>query len=160
MNPVWLWLITSALFLIGTLGIFVPGLPGVALVFAGTLFYAIATDFSALGATPLLVFGALAALAWLSDYLGGIVGARLGGGKAGTFLGLLLGSLLGIAFGGPPGFLLGGLLGGGAGALDQGKTPAEAKRAALFSLVGLLGAKLLQLLLALAIIIAFFVLVL
>lgn len=160
MSAAVVWIITAALFTLGTAGIFIPGLPGVWFVFGGVLFYALVTGFEAIGPLAVVVFGGLALLAWLSDYLGAIVGARLGGGRALSLGGMGLGALVGGVFGGPPGVVLGALAGALAGALGEGKSWPAARRAAIWSLLGMAGAKVLQLAIAVGIIIAFLIIVL
>jgi uncharacterized protein YqgC (DUF456 family) len=160
MSPLVIWLITTILFGLGIAGVFVPALPGLLFVFAGILFYAAATGFTHLGFPALAVFAALAGLGWLSDYLGSAVGARLGGGRMFTLIGLATGAVVGLLLGGPPGFVLGALGGAMAGALYEGKSKKEAGRAALYSFLGIIGARILQLALAIAMIIAFLIIIL
>ncbi|MBI4021869.1 MAG: DUF456 domain-containing protein [Candidatus Andersenbacteria bacterium] len=160
MSAAVLWIITSALFALGLLGVFVPGLPGVFLVFGGVLFYALVTGFTDIGPSAILVFGVLSLLAWLTDYLGALIGARLGGGRALSLGGMALGALAGGVFGGPPGMVLGALFGALAGALGEGKSLPAAGRAAFWSLLGMAGARVLQLFIAAGMIIAFLIIVL
>lgn len=154
------WIITSALFALGLLGVLVPGLPGVFLVFGGVLFYALVTGFNAIGPIAIVVFGVFSLLAWLTDYLGALIGARLGGGRALSLGGMVLGALLGGVFGGPPGVVLGALFGALAGALGEGKSLPAAGRTAVWSLLGMAGARVVQLFIAAGMIIAFLIIVL
>ena len=160
MTALILWGVTVLLFAAGLAGVFVPALPGVGLVFAGALFYALATNFAAISGTTIIVFGVIALLAWLTDYLGAMLGARLGGGRLFTMIGMIAGAMLGVLFSGPPGLVIGALVGAFLGALYEGKTFQEAERTALFSFLGVVGARILQLLLATGIIVAFLVAVL
>jgi len=155
-----LWAITILLFAAGLIGVFVPALPGIGLVFAGALFYALATNFATVSNTTIIVFGVIALLAWLTDYLGAMVGARLGGGRAFTMLGMVMGAILGVFTGGPPGLVIGALVGALLGAMYEGKTAHQAGRAVLFSFLGMIGARVLQLLLAIGMIVAFLIAVL
>lgn len=160
MLPSLLWLIVSVLFLIGLAGIFIPALPGILLVFAGILLYAIATDFVTVTMFTVLALGGVALLAWLADWAGAALGARAGGGRWPTVLGSVAGMLVGLTTGGPLGMVVGAFLGALTGALYEGKDAAQAGRAALFSLVGLIGATVVQLVLALGMIGAFLLAVL
>lgn len=155
MTSLLLWSITVALFLIGFFGIFVPAVPGIGFVFAGVLFYAISTQFANITLTTVIVLGIITALAWSLDYVGAIIGAKAGGGKKFTIIGLTVGALLGLISFGPLGLLIGTLLGAITGALYEGQDANKASRAALFSILGIIGAKAVQLLLAITIITVF-----
>jgi len=150
-----IWVITITLFLLGLLGVFVPGLPGVGLVFAGVLLYAAATGFASLSLTTVVVLGLISLAAWLLEYLGALIGTKVGGGGRWALLGTLVGAVLGIIAGGPLGLLVGLLLGSMLGSLYEGRTPEAAGRAALFTVVGMAGAKALQLILAGLVIVVF-----
>lgn len=155
MSPLLLWLAVISLFGLGLIGVFIPALPGAGLVFFGVLLYAVATSFANINATTVMVFGVVAAAAWLIEYLGAVFGVKMGGGGRLATLGLIIGALLGFVSGGPLGLLLGMLLGSFLGATYEGSSTSQASRAAIFSVLGLLGAKLLQLLLVIGIIVAF-----
>lgn len=155
MSDVTLWLVTSALMLIGLLGIVVPGLPGIALVFAGVLFFGWVTGFAAISPATVALMGLAALLGWLAEYAGGVMGVRAGGGGKAAMLGLIAGALIGFVTSGPPGVILGGLIGAFIGAWYVNQKPNQAAKIAFFSLLGLIGGKAVQFLLALVIIITF-----
>ena len=100
-NEPLLW-ITLLVMLIGLLGSFLPGLPGVPLVFASALVYAYLTDFEIVGALVLVLLGLLALLAFVADFIGTTYGARRfgasGWGTVGGAVGGLLGALFGFLF--------------------------------------------------------------
>lgn len=144
MSTAVLWLATGLFFAGGLLGIVVPGLPGVGLVFIGILFYAMMTDFVQVSVGFVIGSGIVALAAWLVEYLGAIIGAKAGGGGKFTLLGTIAGGLLGLLAGGPLGLLAGVVLGAAMGAMYEGKTVEKAGRAALFSIVGIMGAKIVQ----------------
>ncbi|MFH1354124.1 MAG: DUF456 domain-containing protein [bacterium] len=155
MSILLLWLIVAFLFITGLAGIFIPILPGVGLVFLGILIYAVATNFASISTATIIIFGVVAILAWLIEYIGAAIGVRAGGGGKFAMIGLIIGALLGFISAGPVGILAGMLLGSFLGATYEGSSTNKASRAALFSVLGLLGAKVLQLLLAVGIIVAF-----
>lgn len=157
MSLLLLWLIVALFFVIGLIGVFIPMLPGVGLVFLGILIYAVATNFASVSTTTIAIFGVVTILAWLAEYLGAVIGVKVGGGGKFAMLGLIIGALLGLISAGPVGILVGMLLGSFLGATYEGSSTNKAGQAALFSVLGLLGAKALQLLLAMGIIIAFFI---
>ncbi|PIT98225.1 MAG: hypothetical protein COT71_01855 [Candidatus Andersenbacteria bacterium CG10_big_fil_rev_8_21_14_0_10_54_11] len=152
-----IWFIVSLLFLAGLAGIFIPAVPGIALVFAGILVYAAVTGFAVISVPMVIVLSLIALLAWLADWFGPAAGARLGGGGKATILGSVIGLLLGLMMGSPLGIAPGAFLGALAGALYEGKSGSAASRAAVFSVLGLLGAAVVQFILALGMIAAFFV---
>lgn len=90
-----------ALLFVGVLGTVVPVIPGVALVFLAAWFIAWFDDYAYLGRDVVIVFGVLAAIAFLIDYLGQMFGAKKAGaskyGVAGTLAGTVAGLFFGIA---------------------------------------------------------------
>lgn len=99
--------VAFALLLAGVAGALVPALPGAPLSMAGVLVYWWGSGFTEPGTLLLVVLLATGALAVLSDWLGGLVAARVGGAStpsavAGGLVGLLL--LFGV---GPVGMLVG-----------------------------------------------------
>jgi uncharacterized protein len=159
-SPLTIWLITSFFFVFGLLGIFIPMLPGVLFIFGGILFYAIATGFTAISPVWVLTAGGILALAWLAEYAGSVAGVKIGGGGVRATAGMALGAALGLIGGGPPGLIAGAFLGALGGALYEGKSPARASKAAWWSVAGIIGGKIVQLLLALCVIAAFLLTVL
>lgn len=104
-------IITLIIIFLGFLGVVIPILPGVPLIFIGILIYAGLTHFQIVGATSLIIFGLMAILSIIFDYLPGFFGAKkFGVSKLGIF-GAFLGLILGLIFGGPIGLILGPLIG-------------------------------------------------
>jgi len=155
-----LWIGVVALFGLGLVGIFVPVVPGVGLVFAGILFYAWATGWETISVTWVAVFGVVALLAWVADYIGAAAGAKYGGGKWPTVLGSVIGAVAGLILGGPLGLFIGAFAGALGGALYEGQSMEKASRAALYAVIGMVGATVVQLVLAVAMILAFIIVVL
>lgn len=155
MSDVLLWILTLLLFGIGLVGVFIPVLPGIAFVFAGVLFYAFMTNFSVVSIGVVVIFGLVAFAAWLIEYAGGIFGARLGGGGKLALWGTLGGGLIGLFVWGPLGLMPGLFIGALIGALYEGKTLQGASKTAFFSLLGIVGAKAIQAVLAVGMLAAF-----
>ncbi|MGH9856254.1 MAG: DUF456 domain-containing protein [Acidobacteriota bacterium] len=149
---IWLWVLTVFLFLLGLAGIFIPGLPGIGLIFLGILIYGLATGFADISGMTVISAGIVAALAWVADYAGSVAGARLGGGRTLAMTGAIIGAIGGTVLGGPGGLLVGAFLGSLTGALLEGQRERGAMRVALWSTLGIIGATVLQLVLALAMI--------
>jgi uncharacterized protein YqgC (DUF456 family) len=105
MTDILLWTLSMALIVVGVAGTVLPALPGTALVLAGIVLGAWIDDFQHVGAGMLSVITVLAVLAWVLDYVAGLLGARRArasreaiiGAAAGTVLGLFMG-LVGVLF--------------------------------------------------------------
>ena len=85
--------------LIGLAGVFLPVLPGIPLIFGGTLLYGALTGFEEISVNLVLAFAGLTLLSLVIDYLANYFGVKkMGGGKAGAF-GAVLGLIVGIFVG-------------------------------------------------------------
>lgn len=157
MSAVAIWIITLLLFFLGVAGTIIPGLPGLALVFAGVLFYAWITQFATISTTTVVVIGVVALLAGLAEWYGSAVVAGLSGGRTKVLMGTIAGSVIGLLVASAPGMLLGAFIGAFVGALAEGKDITTAGKVAALSIVGLLGAKALQVIVALGVVIAFLI---
>ncbi len=155
MTTVVLWLVTIIFFTLGMIGIVVPALPGTGLVFIGILFYAMMTNFAEISAGFVIGSGIVALGAWLVEYMGAVIGAKVGGGGKFTLAGTIAGALLGLVAGGPVGLLAGVVAGAALGAVYEGKTAEKAGKAALCSIVGIVGAKIVQATLTVGLVLVF-----
>lgn len=114
-DPSWLaWLGVVVLIAAGIAGTVLPALPGTVLVLAGIVWGAWLDDFTRVPVWVVVLCGVLAALAWATDYVAALMGAKrvqasgwaLAGAAAGTvagvftgFIGLLFMPLLGAMVG-------------------------------------------------------------
>lgn len=133
-----LGVIVAVLMLAGLAGSVVPLIPGTPLVFAGALVYAIATDFTPVGAGRLAVLAALAVAGWALEHLAGALGARGAGGGRAAVIGAIAGAVIGLAFA-PLGLLLGPIAGAIAGELLSGRDPVGSVRTGIGTALGVLG---------------------
>lgn len=156
MSEILLWVVVVALFVVGLVGIVIPFLPGIGLVFAGVLVYGLATSFAEISVTTVVILGVITVVAWLSNYYGSAIGVKTAGGSRASMIGTVVGGLLGV-WAGPIGLLLGIFLGAYAGAVYEGKSLQVAGKVAVASLRGLLGATLMQVAVGVAIIVTFFI---
>lgn len=133
------------LILVGLLGIILPFLPGLALVWLGVFIYAFKTGFETISLTAIIVFTAITILFLLMDFLAPLLGAKKY--KAGKFgiIGSFLGTVIGVVAFGPIGIILGPFLGAFAGELISGKQQKQAFDSAFGALLGLLFGTLLKL---------------
>ena len=127
--------IVGLLMLAGLVGAVVPLLLGTPLIFAGALIYAIATDFTPVGAGRLVILAVLAVAGWAVEHIAGALGARRVGGSRAAVIGAILGALVGLAFA-PLGLLLGPIAGAIAGEMLSGRDPAGSVRTGLGTAVG------------------------
>jgi len=127
-------------------------------VLAGIALYAFATDFAMVSPGMVGIFAVVAVLAWLAEYAGGVLGARVGGGGPLTMIGAVVGGVVGVLFT-PLGLLIGAFAGALGGSLIEQPTHEQALRAATMTVVGIVATKLLQLVVAIGMVITFFILV-
>lgn len=96
----WLYY-TLALILIvvGLVGVVLPALPGLPLVFAGMLLAAWAEGFVRIGWVTLALLGALTLLSLVVDFFSTVVGAQRVGASRKALFGAALGTFVGLFFG-------------------------------------------------------------
>ena len=120
MQPVILYLIAAVLVAIGLVGIVLPALPGLPLVFCGMLLAAWADGFTKIGVATLVVLALLTLLSMAVDFWAAAMGARRVGASRLALIGAVLGTLAGL-FLGPVGLFLGPFVGALAGELLHGR---------------------------------------
>jgi uncharacterized protein len=98
-SDTWLWAIAIALIVIGILGTFLPGIPGVIAVFFGMALAAWIDDFERIHWGTVIVLGILTALAFVADIIGSMLGAKRVGASRQALIGAGIGALVGIFFG-------------------------------------------------------------
>lgn len=151
-----LWTLTLLLMFAGLAGTIIPGLPGIGLVYAGILLYALATHFASISLVTVVILGLVSAAAQAANYAGAAFGSRVAGGKKWALAGTAIGALIGAAFG-PLGIFAGAFLGALLGALLEGGGQRHALKVAVYSTLGTLGSIVVQFLLAIILIIAFLI---
>jgi uncharacterized protein len=96
---VWLWVLSTLLIVAGLAGTVLPALPGTALVLAGIALAAWIDDFTRVGGFTLAVVAVLAALAWVLDFVAGLLGAKRVGASREALIGAALGTVVGLFMG-------------------------------------------------------------
>lgn len=129
------WILAAIIVVAGLAGTVLPALPGVPLVFLGLLIAAWADDFVHVGATTLAVLGALAAIAWIIDFLAAALGARRLGASPRAFWGATFGAIVGMFFG-LAGLLLGPFVGAVVAELSAGSDVRRAGMAGYGAWIG------------------------
>ncbi|MEZ5657910.1 MAG: DUF456 domain-containing protein [Burkholderiaceae bacterium] len=94
-----LWVLSILLIIVGAVGVVMPALPGTVFVFAGIALAAWIDSFELISKTTVAIVGVLAILAWITDYLSGLVGAKRVGASREAIIGGLIGTVAGIFFG-------------------------------------------------------------
>ncbi len=158
-----LFILAYGLIFLGLVGSLVPLLPGPVLIWLGTLLWAIADQFRAVGWPTLVVLALLGTLAWSSDWVVIVFGVRRTGASWKTVLGaIVFGILGGVLFSGVPpliGSIVGTVIGAVFGILLveylQKRNWELAFRAGKGYILGYLAANLLEFLLALLMIAIF-----
>ena len=94
-----LWVLSVLLIVIGIAGAVLPALPGTVFVLAGIVLGAWIDDFTRVGTTTLVVVTVIAVLAWVLDYVAGLLGAQRAGASREALIGAALGTVAGICMG-------------------------------------------------------------
>ncbi len=106
-----LTIISGLLLLTGLLGAILPLLPGPPLSLAGLVLYGLATHFTRISVTAVIIFSVLTALTLLLDILAPALGAKGYKASRGGTWGAILGAVFGLLVLGPAGIIFGPLLG-------------------------------------------------
>ena len=137
---------------VGLVGTVVPGLPGLPLVLAGIVVYAVGSGFRVIGVGQLALMVLLGLLGIGLSFVGTLVGARRFGASRAALLGALIGLVVGIVLLapllGPFALVLGPLAGAVAAELWRGQELSVALRSGLGVLVGYLFGSLLEVIIA------------
>lgn len=132
-----LWWVLSALIVIsGLVGVVVPALPGIPVMFAGLVLAAWSTDFDPVGWGTIGVLGALTVLSVMIDFLSAAFGAKRQGASPRAFWGATLGAMVGLFFG-LVGIVLGPFIGAVAAEMASGSGAQQAGRSGYGVWVGL-----------------------
>ena len=132
-----LYLASAALMLIGMVGVVLPALPGVPLVFAGMLLAGWADDFRLIPAWVIVVLAVLTAFALAIDIVATMLGAKRVGASKLAIAGGALGTLIGLFFS-IPGLLLGPFVGALAGEWLHGRDMQHATRVGFGTWTGMI----------------------
>lgn len=94
-----LWVLAAGMIVLGLLGTVLPVLPGTALVLAGVILGAWIDDFALVSVGSVVLIGVLAVLAWVLEWVAGLLGAQRAGASRLALLGAALGTVFGLALG-------------------------------------------------------------
>ena len=93
------WCLCVLLIAAGLAGTVLPALPGTALVLGGIVLGAWIDDFTRVGAGTLTVIAVLAVLAWVLDFVAGLLGAKKVGASRQALVGAAIGTVVGLFMG-------------------------------------------------------------
>jgi uncharacterized protein YqgC (DUF456 family) len=151
MSDAVLWTLAILLMIVGALGIVLPALPGVPLLFAGMVVAAAIDDFQRVGWLPLVVLGFLTLLAVLVEFAASALGAQRVGASARAVFGALVGTVAGLFFG-IPGLVFGPFIGAVVGELSVHGRIDQAGRVGVATWIGLVFGTLAKIAIAFAMI--------
>ncbi|MFO1216796.1 MAG: DUF456 domain-containing protein [Burkholderiaceae bacterium] len=97
-NALW-WTLSITLIVVGLAGTVLPALPGTLFVLGGIVLGAWIDGFTRVGWPTLTIVSVLAVLAWVLDYVAGLLGAKKAGASKEAILGAVLGTIIGLAMG-------------------------------------------------------------
>lgn len=132
-----LWLLAIILIAAGIVGLVLPALPGIVLVFAGLVVAAWAEGFAYVGQGTLVVLLVLCLLGYGIDFLAGAFGASRYGASKYSIIGAAIGAIAGVFFG-LPGIILGPFIGAVVGELYVRRDLQAAGRAGFGAWIGLI----------------------
>ena len=136
MSTTALSILAIALMIVGAVGIIVPALPGIPLMFAGMVVAAAIDDFQRIGWITLSVLGFLTLFSVIMEFAAAALGAKRIGASKQAIWGALFGTVVGIFFG-IPGLLLGPFAGAVIGELAANGTIERAGRVGVATWIGL-----------------------
>lgn len=99
MNDIVWWVLSTALIVLGLLGIVLPALPGTVLVLAGIVLGAWIDDFTRVSTLAVSSVVVLAIMAWALDYVAALLGAKRAGASRQAMIGAALGTVAGLFMG-------------------------------------------------------------
>jgi uncharacterized protein YqgC (DUF456 family) len=123
--------------LVGLAGTVLPALPGTALVLGGAVLGAWIDDFTRVGGGTIAVLVVLAVLAWVLDYVAGLLGAKKAGASRQALIGAALGTVAGL-FMGLVGVLFMPLVGAAAGEYLARRDEMNAARVGVATWLGMM----------------------
>jgi uncharacterized protein YqgC (DUF456 family) len=147
MNESLLWILSTALILVGLAGIVLPALPGTVLILGGILLGAWIDDFTRVGWIAVAAITVLALLAWAMDYVAAMLGAKRAGASRQAVIGAAIGTVAGI-FLGLVGVLFMPLVGAAIGEYLARRNQRQALRVGIATWLGLMAGMLAKFVLA------------
>ncbi len=131
------WVLSAALIAVGVAGTVLPALPGTVLVLAGIVLGAWIDDFTRVSVGTVVFVTVLAVIAWVLDYVAGLLGARRAGASKQAIIGAVVGTVVGL-FMGLVGVLFMPLVGAAAGEYIARKDQQRAVKVGVATWLGIM----------------------
>ncbi len=142
-----LWVLSALLIVVGVAGTVLPALPGTAFVLGGIVLGAWIDDFTRVPVWVVVVCTVLAVLAWVLDYVAGLMGARRAGASKQALIGAAVGTVVGL-FMGIVGVLFMPLVGAAVGEYLARKNERQALQVGVATWLGIMAGLLAKVVLA------------
>ncbi|MFA6963447.1 MAG: DUF456 domain-containing protein [Patescibacteria group bacterium] len=156
MTDIFIYISILLILLASLVGVVIPLLPGIPLMFATVFIYSFLDKFAHLTTSNVAVFLILMIASLFVDYSSGLIGAKIAGASKKAILGGTIGTLIGLFFFPPLGAVLGLFIGVlVAEVLQGGKNLRRAVKAATGTLLGSLAGVVTNLMIGILFIILF-----
>jgi len=149
------YVLSGIIIIAGLIGIFLPIVPGIPVIFIGILVAASVAKFSIISPITVVILGLLATLSLLSDYLSGTIGAKYSGAGILGIVGAIAGAVFGVSIMGPVGLIFGPALGVFIFEMLSRKPIKKSARSAGFTLFSTLAGIIFNIILALSMLVIF-----
>ena len=140
------------LFVLGLLGIVLPAIPGLPLLWLGILVYGWATGFQEVTVGTVVLTGIITLVGVALDFLAGVLGAKTFGASWYGVLGALLGGVIGFVVASVPGLFIGSFIGAWLGEYLKYQRTSSAIMAGFGTIMGIVFGMVLKIIFALVII--------
>ena len=140
------------LFALGLLGVVLPAIPGLPILWLGVLVYGWATGFQEVTVGAVVLTGVIALVGMALDFLAGVLGAKTFGASWYGVLGALLGGIFGFIAVSAFGLFIGSFVGAWLGEYLKYERTSSATKAGFGTIVGILFGMVLKIIFALVII--------
>ncbi len=123
----WYWLLVLVLVILGIVGLALPVLPGIVLIFSGLLLGAWIDDFARVSEATMVIIAVIALFAWVLDFFASYITAKKAKASKLALWGTLIGALFGM-FAGVVGLIIGPIIGAVIGELIAMRNAGNATR--------------------------------
>jgi len=133
---------------IGIIGILMPIVPNLPIIWLGAFFYAFFTNFEIVDKNFLILLGIIAVIGFLLDYFSGILGAKKFGATKWGIIGSVIGGIIGFIILNIFGLIIGSFLGALILEYAQGKSFKQALKSGTGTFIGFLGGIIVKIILS------------